>query len=138
RVRQYATKRLMPKWRMLPRVIGGPWGCFAAMGADRLEGLPNAATHQGWFVSIDMLTQWAGPVGRISPTAMKVGPCFTLLPVMKCSRNEMLSGCGILGACKYACGEQAHSRAEARGNRSPRRTGLCVRFVWRLEDPWLL
>ena len=39
---------------------------------------------------------------------MKVGPRFTLLPVMKCSRNEMLSGCGMFGACKYPCGEQAH------------------------------
>jgi len=47
---------------MVPRVIGGPCGCLAAMGSERLQGFPNTATHQGWLVRIDMLTQRAGQV----------------------------------------------------------------------------
>jgi hypothetical protein len=55
---------------MLPRIIGGPGGCFEAMGSERLQGLPNTATHQGWLVRIDMLTQWAGQVVGLSEPSM--------------------------------------------------------------------
>jgi hypothetical protein len=64
-VRQDATKRRTPRWRMLPRSIGSPGGCFAAMGSERLQGLSNAATHQGWLVRIDMLTQGASQVAGV-------------------------------------------------------------------------
>jgi hypothetical protein len=53
-------------WRILPRVIGGPGGCLAAMGSERLQGFPNTATHHGWLVRIDMLTQGANQVVGLS------------------------------------------------------------------------
>jgi len=34
--RQVATSRCTPRWRMLPRVIGGPWGCLAIAFEDSL------------------------------------------------------------------------------------------------------
>jgi len=38
------------------------------MGSERLEGLSNPATHQGWLVTIDMLTQGASQVvGMLEP-----------------------------------------------------------------------
>jgi hypothetical protein len=48
------------------RVIGGPWGCLEAMGSERLQGLSKAATHYGWLVRIDMLTERASQVVGLS------------------------------------------------------------------------